>query len=90
MATDDDDTTADALPIDVTTVRDEDGNERVKIDVTALVAATMHEFVDPVFALLLRLRREGRVTVEEIAQLREEIRAVGTSLAERLAARFPG
>ena len=53
MATDDDDTTADALPIDVTTVRDDDGNERVKIDVTALVAATMHEFVDPVFALLL-------------------------------------
>ena len=50
----------------------------------------MHEFVDPVFTLLLRLRREGRVTAAEIARLRDELRAVGTSLAERLAAGFPG
>ena len=52
MATDDVDTTSDKSPIDVTTVRHADGNERLNIDITGLVAATMHEFVDPVFALL--------------------------------------
>jgi hypothetical protein len=59
--------------------------QHVRIDLTKIVGLVVSVISQPYNDLLAKLSAEGRVTEEEVQQLREEIQKRGASLPELVA-----
>ena len=58
--------------------------DHVNINLTSLISAVLIEFLKPYNDLLSEMARDGRVTKEELALLRQQTKEIGESLADRL------